>query len=265
MKNIFYSLQIIPVILAFLTVSASSSLGERSKPLIPQSCLNILSIKANAQKLKWTLRPGKGPKGSVRFIHQTILSNNDQVLLSVEKKEGDLYLSQKKRDQIHFYRLNLRPDQKCQIQFLRSEKEEGKSTTTLKKDEKDSEAFDDHDLEKLLKGSKVGIIYLWSPHMPYSIGSLYPLQKVSNKLGLKLIVLMDPLAEQEETKKVIKQFSLPMKLTKKNKAKKLLFHGAALHYPNYFFYKEGKVSHIQLFGAKGEQAIHDALKKLASK
>ena len=254
MKKIFYYIKITPVILALLASSASSSLGEKSKTLIPQSCLNALSIKANALNLKWTLRPGKGPKGKVRFIYQTILSTNGQALLSLEKKEGALYLSQKMKDRIHFYRLTLRPDQKCQTQLLRSEKEEVKSevksTATLKSGEEDGESFDDHDLEKLLQDSKIGIIYLWSPHMPYSIGSLYPLQKVSNKLGLKLTVLMDPLAEQEETKKVIKQFSLPMKLTKKNKAKKLLFHGASLHYPNYFFYREGKISPIQLLVLK---------------
>ena len=101
--------------------------------------------------------------------------------------------------------------------------------------------------------------------MPYSVGSLYPLKKMAKKWNLPLTVLMDPHAHDEETKQVIKQFSLPSSLTRKNKAKKLLFQGGSLHYPNYFFYNEGKLSSIQLFGAKGEEALVEALRNISIK
>jgi len=236
---------------------------ERRKSIFPQSCLDALSIKVQASKIQWTLRPGKGPQGNVRFIYQSNLLGINNSFLSLEKKKDVLYLSQKIKNQTHFYKLTFNLQKKCYIQLLRTEKFEEISSKPTRKETNNKKPFNDQDLENLLQKSKEGIIYLWSPHMPYSIGSLYPLQKITNKLGLRLTVLMDSFAHEKEVKKVIQQFSLPVNFTKKNKAKKLLFHGGALHYPNYFFYKEGKLSPIQLFGAKGEEAIYEVLTKLS--
>ena len=128
----------------------------------------------------------------------------------------------------------------CSLRLLRVEKPTDRSEKAFKKGSakptRSKNSFFDSDLKTLLKNSKKGIIYIWSPHMPYSVGSLYPLKKMAKKWNIPLTVLMDPNAHDEETTKVIKQFSLPLNLTKKNKAKKLLFQGSSLHYPNYFFY-----------------------------
>ena len=233
---------------------------------IPQACLDALSIQTKESEIKWTMRPAKGPKGSVRFIYQAVISEKGETLLGMEKRPDFIYLSLKTKEQIKFYKLIPSSPENCHGELLRTEKTTKKATNQkLEQSKVENRGFLDQDLRKLLKDSKEGIIFLWSPHMPYSVGSLYPLQKIAKKLKLPLTVLMDPLADDRETKKVIKRFSLPLKLTKKNRAERLLLQGASLHYPNYFFYKEGKVSHIQLFGAKGEEAIHDALKNLASK
>ena len=262
-------------LLLFMTKSAFStsrdklspaSKTKRGKDLIPQTCLNALSIKAKTETLKWTLRPGRGPQGKVRFIYQTVLLGKEETLLSLEKTQKALYLSLKNNDQIDFYLLTPSSPKECELKFLRTEKLKRKAIYHQKEQGKSNDRnFLNEDLNRLLKDSKEGIIYLWSPHMPYSVGSLYPLQKVAMKLKLPLTVLMDPFADEGETKKVIKRFNLPLKLTRKNKAERLLLQGATLHYPNYFFYREGKVSKVQLFGAKGEEALVNAIKNLASK
>ena len=262
-------------LLLFMTKSAFSSSGDklphaskakRGKDLIPQTCLNALSIEAKAETLKWTLRPGRNPRGDVRFIYQTVLLGKEETLLSLEKTQKALYLSLKTNDQIDFYQLTPSSPKKCELKPLRTEKIKRKAIYRQKEQGKTSgKSFLNKDLNRLLKDSKEGIIYLWSPHMPYSVGSLYPLQKVAMKLKLPLTVLMDPFADEGETKKVIKRFNLPLKFTRKNKAERLLLQGATLHYPNYFFYREGKVSKVQLFGAKGEEAIVSAIKRFGPK
>ena len=282
MKKFFFKLtlsRIIHLVAVFFLVStvksgfSSTNLApprpENKKSPIPQSCLDALSIKSKVSELKWTLRPGKGSKGNVRFIYQTILSGKGGAQLSIEKKsvpQKTLYLSLKTLKQIEFYKLNPSTPKKCHVTLLRKEKKTRENShyklTGFKTKTSD---FTDDDLKMLLKESKKGIIYLWSPHMPYSVGSLYPLQNAAKKLKLPLTILMDPLANDKEIKKVTKQFSLPSKLTRRNKAERLHLQGASLHFPNYFFYKEGKISHVQLFGATGEEAIHEALEKAASK
>ncbi|MBG07997.1 MAG: hypothetical protein CME68_04515 [Halobacteriovoraceae bacterium] len=265
-------LKLLMVLLLFLSMTKSAFStsiqpdlkAKARKELIPQACLKALFIKEQSSALKWTLRPARGPKGSVRFIYQAELPEKEGTLLSLEKKLGTLYLSLKNNVQIVFYQLTPSPPKKCVLKFLRKEKIKSKAfNQKVLRKKMSSKAFLNKDLQNLLRNTKKGIIYLWSPHMPYSIGSLYPTQKVAKKLKLPLTVLMDPLAEERETEKVVKHFHLPPKFTRKNRAERLLLQGATLHYPNYFFYKEGKISNIQLFGAKGEEAVFDALEKMA--
>ena len=274
LRPLFFELLKLPIVLLlFLSMTKSAfSIStqpalktEAKKELIPQACLKALLIKKKSSTLKWTLRPGRGPKGNVRFIYQAELPGKEGTLLSLEKKLGTLYLSLKNNVQIVFYQLTPSPPKKCVLKLLRKEKIKSKAfNEKVLRNKMSGKTFLNKDLKNLLRNTKEGIIYLWSPHMPYSIGSLYPTQKVAKKLKLPLTILMDPLAEERETEKVVKRFHLPPKFTRKNKAERLLLQGATLHYPNYFFYKEGKISNIQLFGAKGEEAIFDALEKMAS-
>ena len=242
------------------------------KSFLPKKCLKALSLKMKSQQAQlgpWTLRPGKGQNGEVRFIYQSQLVGKRDGLLSLEKKKKVLYLTHISTNQTHFYKFTTGPKMPCSLRLLRVEKPTDRSEKAFKKGSakptRSKNSFFDSDLKTLLKNSKKGIIYIWSPHMPYSVGSLYPLKKMAKKWNIPLTVLMDPNAHDEETTKVIKQFSLPLNLTKKNKAKKLLFQGSSLHYPNYFFYSEGKLSPIQLFGAKGEEALNEVFKNISIK
>jgi hypothetical protein len=72
---------------------------------------------------------------------------------------------------------------------------------------------------------------------------------------------MDPHAHKQEIAKVSKQFSLAKIFTRKNASEQLFSKGSALHYPNFFFYKGGQIKTLQLFGAKGEEAITEMITK----
>ena len=212
-------------------------------------CHKSLSQLLGPEKLHWTLTPGKGSSGEVRLIYQ---ASKGQTTWSLEEKNQLLFLSKKGPSKTQFFNFNPKKNPPCHPNFIGEKTREKESNSSF---------FTDFDLQNHLNKSSRGIIYLWSPHMPYSIGNFYPLQRVSQKLNIPVLILMDPHANKRETAKVIKKFSIPKKFTRKNLSQSLITKGSALHYPNFFFYKEGELRPFQLFGAKGEEAIQEIVNK----
>ena len=190
------------------------------------------------------------------MIYQTTTNKKHNILWELEKRDRFIFLTKKDNLSLSFFKFNPKKSSHCG-QTLIAKRPIAQSSHR----QNDKSLFTDHDLWQLLQKSKKGIIYLWSPHMPYSIGNFYPLQRVSKKLGIPVTVLMDPHAQKQEIAKVSKQFSLAKTFTRRNASEQLFSKGSALHYPNFFFYKDGQIKTLQLFGAKGEEAITEMITK----
>ncbi len=97
-------------------------------------------------------------------------------------------------------------------------------------------SFDDGSLQKLIDEKKDGIIYALSPHMNLSVEAIPIIEKVAEKLNVKLTMLVDSTESKIKNKDA---FILAMK------SQELILRGMSMHYPCIILYsKNGKFSGV---------------------
>lgn len=154
------------------------------------------------------------------------------------------------------------------------------STKVSAKDTKTAEyargVLDDLNLRGLMAAKGQGIIFVWSPHMPFSYrttssgkSALEIIQELSDRLGLNLVVRVDPNANPDFVNRIVaKEPKLQRDPNSKYPATSIefLFRRAGNHYPNVLVYSNGKLSRNTIPGraeyAKYEKLITEALSEL---
>jgi len=108
--------------------------------------------------------------------------------------------------------------------------------------------FNDRDLARLLKNHTRGVIYLWSPHMPYSVQGASEAQRVAQELAVKSVLLLDPYAEPALTDHALKSQRLPASATRRVRASALAKMGATQHFPTVILFERGRLDSQMLPG-----------------
>jgi len=105
--------------------------------------------------------------------------------------------------------------------------------------------FSDADLQSLLDASRSrhskGLIYVWSPHMRYSVRGAKEIYGVADALGLELTVLLDPVADSDLARVVARRERLDVRALRALASRELHARGMLLHLPAFVVYEDGRV------------------------
>lgn len=113
-----------------------------------------------------------------------------------------------------------------------------------------SAVITDSDISQFVSKNKNGLIYTWSPAMPFSVNGLEEVQKLSKQENLKLLVVLDPLANSQQAKKIIEIKKWPAEYLHKSISTDLKFRNLYNHYPSVVFFKNGEIKDTLIPGYK---------------
>ena len=119
-------------------------------------------------------------------------------------------------------------------------------------------AFTDYDLAKLLKSSKAGIVYLWSPHMELSIDEMSTISK--QVFSKDITFLVDHKADGRLLEKMRKRGIAEDKL-RAQQSHYLDSFDIAVHYPSLVLYRDGVILK-RIPGMNGIKQIEQMLGEL---
>ncbi len=108
--------------------------------------------------------------------------------------------------------------------------------------------FHDRDLGSLLREHASGVIYLWSPHMPYSVQGAREAREVAQALGIRSVLLLDPYAEPALAGSAARSSRLPARALRRMRAGALSRMGATQHFPTAVVFAAGRVDALMLPG-----------------
>jgi len=111
--------------------------------------------------------------------------------------------------------------------------------------------FSDGDLTRVLATAQNGLLYLWSPHMPYSVQGLEEIRELAARRRLTLVALLDPSADCTLAVRIAATRGFPRKALAYTLAERLFAHGATLHYPTLVLFREGRLLAAMLPGYVG--------------
>lgn len=109
--------------------------------------------------------------------------------------------------------------------------------------------FSDDDLEDLLRSRRAGgLIYVWSPHMPYSVKGLRDMAVLGARVGMPVTPLLDPYAETTLSVRVVQEAELPREALRSLASPTLFARGATLHFPTLLVFAHGRLAEQMLPG-----------------
>ena len=128
--------------------------------------------------------------------------------------------------------------------------------------------YRDNDLRKLVRKG-AGLIYLWSPNMPYSTASIRSTKKnwgldtlldIAAEKNLGITYLLDPYANVPAALRAAEKVKKKVPRLKDYKVIRgtsieLYMRMTGLHYPTLLYYKDGKIARTHLPGISGEKQI----------
>jgi hypothetical protein len=125
-------------------------------------------------------------------------------------------------------------------------------------------SFSDQELQTLIQDpASRGLIFTWSPQMPYSYQSYPAILGASRKLGLPLTVLVDGNADGSDVARVLdknKKLAAQGPVLS-NDSESLMEKGAYLHFPSVVVYSKGEVGQSLILGAKSQADYEDLIQK----
>jgi len=105
-----------------------------------------------------------------------------------------------------------------------------------------AQTFSATDLDRLLHAQRAGVIYLWSPHMPYSVRGAREAAAVAARLQLNLTLLLDPFADPRLAAQTGRSQGLPAAALRTVQAPALLARGATQHFPTVIVFRDGHLA-----------------------
>lgn len=110
--------------------------------------------------------------------------------------------------------------------------------------------FTDRDLRDLVGSHGRGLIYIWSPNMPYSFqqrikgkSGIETVREIGRKLGMNVTVLLDPAANQNYAKQLASQFDyMKDDSLRSGQSIELALRAMRTHYPVLLIYANGQIS-----------------------
>lgn len=105
--------------------------------------------------------------------------------------------------------------------------------------------FTDTDLQSVLGPDapcgETGLIYVWSPHMPYSVRGLVEIRDLAAARDLTVIDLVDPHADAALTRHVSQHSGSAAPRLRAMRSTKLYHRGVTLHYPSLVVFRDGQI------------------------
>jgi hypothetical protein len=122
--------------------------------------------------------------------------------------------------------------------------------------------FDDHALSQVLAEGGRGVILWWSPHMPLSIDQYAVLRTVGTSYGLRIVPVLDPLADAALAERVVEGGRMPREAVRVAASIELGFRGMSTHAPSLLAFSEGRLDTAVMFGYRDEAAMRPVLQRL---
>lgn len=127
------------------------------------------------------------------------------------------------------------------------------SSAALPRDEKRLQGtFDDPYFESIAASNPAGVLYVWSPHMPYSLKGWEPVRTAAKKLGLPLFPVLDPHASALLLSEMPPEFNLLKATSRRLESWELIQRGVGQHFPTTVLFSRGRVVGPVFPGVKSE-------------
>lgn len=114
------------------------------------------------------------------------------------------------------------------------------------------DTFDDPYFESIAAANPSGVIYLWSPHMPYSLKGWEPVREAARKAGLPVFAVLDPHASPLLLSEMPAEFNALKASSRRLEAWELIQRGVGQHYPTTVLFSRGRVVGPVFPGVKSE-------------
>jgi hypothetical protein len=101
--------------------------------------------------------------------------------------------------------------------------------------------FTDEHLRTLARKHKRGIVYAWSPHMPFSVNGFATIKKAAAKLGLEVFPVLDPGADATAARAAVEKNGLDQSAMMRMESTELFERNMPNHYPSVIVFSGGKV------------------------
>ena len=116
-----------------------------------------------------------------------------------------------------------------------------------------AKSFTDEDLNYLMKVLPGGIVYVWSPHMPYSMKGIRIIQAVGDRLRLPVFLLVDPHANRTLALDAQRIFQLGDKDMRPVGSWTLIQRNITTQFPSVVVFKNGNLRGGTIPGVKSEE------------
>lgn len=207
-----------------------------------------------ASRREWTRQPARGNDGSVVLVSPTTLPGMWNVV--TRYLNGEVVVKRQTARFTTTFTFGVHATDPAQDSC---EVHRDSNAEPRKFDEaRMARALTDHDVLDLVKKNPVGVIYVWSPHMPYSYDSKLEAQganglkniqeavaKVSQQTGkpVALTVAVDPGASEELVNEIVShEERLDENMTQPVEAIELFYRNVNHHYPAVLVYADGLIA-----------------------
>lgn len=136
------------------------------------------------------------------------------------------------------------------------------SAAVIPRDEKRlNGTFDDSYFETIAAANPQGILYVWSPHMPYSLKGWEPVRNAAKKLGLPVFPVLDPHASALLLSEMPPEFNLLKATSRRLESWELIHRGVGQHFPTAVLFSRGRVVGPVFPGVKSEDQYVEFFKE----
>lgn len=120
-------------------------------------------------------------------------------------------------------------------------------------------SFSDATLREAVRRYPAGIIYAWSPHMPFSVAGTKAIRRAAEKLHTKLFLVLDPHADPQIAEKVaVKHHFSPGSLAPIESIE-MFNRGILNHFPSVILFSHGKILSRTIPGLKTATVYADLI------